>query len=34
MADNSEGTMYEGTFLSPLATLLPGVLPEEAEMAR
>lgn len=34
MAENKDGIMYEGTFLSPLATLLPGLLPVEAEMAR
>ena len=26
--------LYEGTFLSPVATMLPGVLPKEAETAR
>lgn len=34
MADNSEGVLYEGTFTSPLATLLPGVLPVESEAVR
>jgi hypothetical protein len=34
LADSSDGILYEGTFLSPLATLCPGILPKEAESAR
>lgn len=34
VADNSDGTQYEGTFLSPLATLYPGILPEESKTTR